>query len=383
MKQRFCIVDMGTKPMSTALILFVLAFGSGVARAQASCPADFCENPIQQICDDGGFLITLLDFDPAETSDNGFASYTYQICSPSPGTCSLDAGRSCLSHEQCAQHGAGTCNRECAVDSFRGLSHFDVSLAGLSCLSGTTGITGSCTGGPFSVGPDGSCGGIFVAKCDETELDPGECLEMTIQIPGEENGPGLGAAFVVSKESGDCNSSCIEGPSCDPCDRPPDEIECLTRTPGFWGTHPHITEEFLPVTICGEALTITDAGSCDSATEALCVSPGRESRGNQQYAQLVRQLTAAKLNLAASQANGVFCGEAIETRIGECEALCGASKKAISASGCIEDLAAFNESMDGLIPTPPPFDSPGPADSRQCRQANGNGTVIGKPPSCN
>ena len=62
------------------------------------------------------------------------------------------------------------------------------------------------------------------------------------------------------------------------------------------------------------------AGTCDSSSEALCVAPGRESNRNRDYAQLVRQLTAAKLNLAATTANGGFCGGNIHTKIDQCEA---------------------------------------------------------------
>lgn len=370
-------VSMGFKPISAAFVLLLLAFGSGVARAQ-ECPGDFCDHPIRQVCDDGGFLITLLGFVPAPPSDGGFATYTYSVCSPA-GTCSGDASVSCHDDFHCGQLGVGTCDQQCPVDKFKGLSHFNVDLGGLGCLTSTTGIMGSCSNGNFVVGPDGACGGI-VAKCDNVSIGDDECLMMTVQVPGEESSVGPGAALVVSKAGPPpCNGSCIEGPSCDPCDFPPPPFLCLTRTAGFWGTHPHITDDFLPVTVCGEELTTTSANSCESATEALCVSGGRESRGNPQYAQLVRQLTAAKLNLAASEANGVFCGEAIEARIAECEELyCDANKNAIEASGCIEDLTEFNESQDGLVPTPPPFDMPGPADSRKCRQANGNGLVIGK-----
>ena len=66
------------------------------------------------------------------------------------------------------------------------------------------------------------------------------------------------------------------------------------------------------------------------------------------------------------------------TVIDECEGLCGADHQTISESGCIDDLAAFNESQDTVTMTPAPFDSPGPADPSECREARGNGVVIGK-----
>ncbi len=230
---------------------------------------------------------------------------------------------------------------------------------------------------------DPSCPGDegLVAKCDvvsSNELDAGDCVQMKLTISGETAQLGVGAAQTQSKAGPGCALNCLSGPSCAPCNGgPPTEIECLTRTPGFWGTHPHITEQFLPVTVCGQPLQVTGAGVCNSSTEAMCVAPGQESRANRSYAQLVRQLTAAKLNLAATEDNGGFCGNEIAARIVECEGFCGANANMISASGCIEDLTAFNESLDSFPVTPSPFDSPGPADPTACRQANGNGVLIG------
>jgi hypothetical protein len=208
------------------------------------------------------------------------------------------------------------------------------------------------------------------------DLDPGECVVMRLAIAGEQPSLGAGAAMTVTKAGPGCATDCILGPSCDPCVVPPLE-QCLTRTPGFWGTHPHVTQLFLPVTVCGEALSVVEAGSCDSATEAMCVAPGRESKGNRAYAQLVRQLTAAKLNLAATGSLDGYCNGGIEATVAQCEALCDANQKTISSSGCIEALAAFNESQDTYPTTPAPFDHPGPANPTPCQTANGNGLVIG------
>jgi len=223
-------------------------------------------------------------------------------------------------------------------------------------------------------------GATRFARCDVStgsSLDTGECVKIRITIPGEVPGLGSGAVGAATTQESFCDESCMLGPSCDVCEEPKPGA-CLTRTPGFWGTHPHITGQFLNgLTVCRQALTTTAAGTCNSVTEALCVAPGRESRGNPAYASLVRQLAAAKLNLAAS---GNGCGPEIAARIAQCEALCGASQQTISASGCIEDLERFNESQDTVPITPPPFDSPGPAQPTQCQTANGNGIVIG--PSC-
>jgi hypothetical protein len=354
---------------------------------------DLCKPP-NPSCSASGFKITLTAFSPANSSNSGAASYTYTICSPPRGVCTGTArpGESCLDNNFCKTKGtesdaSATCTRECATDEFRGLSHFDVVFPeiGASCIGKGTVVTGSCSVGTFTLG-DGSCfgGGTgsekLVAKCDGTSLNPGDCLTMTVNIPGEE--VGLAAAVVVDKAGDNCTGTCIAGPSCEKCGTPPPPGGCLTRTAGFWGTHPLITAQFLPVSVCGVSLTGTDAGFGDSATEALCVAGGVECKSNTAYVQLVRQLAAAKLNLVATEFNGGTCGDAISALITKCESLCNADQTTISASGCIQLLDAFNQSVDTLTPTPAPFNNPGPADPTQCQAATGNGIVIGKPLFC-
>lgn len=379
--------------------LAIAFLGLGVSGfAQALCPGDFCDNPSfgqgANTCDAGGFLITLTNFAPAPPSTSGIASYTYQVCSPPAGSCSLDSGRSCLDNNHCAMFGAGVCTRECAVASFRDLGHFNIGLPMLgagSCLAEGTTITGSCTGGSFSVGPDPTCGGAFVAKCDNNNLSPGECYETTINIPGEENAPGLGAAFVQSKESTDCNETCFAGPSCEPCETTTPGDACLTRTLGFWGTHPHLIQSsdprslnLLPITVCGDSLTTTAADAC-STSEALC-SNALDRRQNPTYLSLAAQLAAAKLNLAATAAvsdgacsSWMYQGMNIQQWIAHCEDnFCDQNKQAISGSGCIEALDDFNNSQDtGFMQTPFPFDRPGPALVGECQLARGNGLWVG------
>ncbi|MFZ2207748.1 MAG: hypothetical protein WAV22_03675 [Porticoccaceae bacterium] len=156
---------------------------------------------------------------------------------------------------------------------------------------------------------------------------------------------------------------------------------CLTRTPGFWGTHPHVTVQFLDIEVCGETIDNTEAGNGSSSAEAMCVSGQDAKKGgsNMHYLQLVRQLTAAKLNIAASATDGGTCdsvgGVNIDALIETCELLCGASGKAIAASGCIEQLDAFNNSEDTLDVFGP-FVTPGPAAPAECQEANGNGVIV-------
>lgn len=163
-------------------------------------------------------------------------------------------------------------------------------------------------------------------------------------------------------------------------DRTPcDGDGCLTRTPGFWGTHPHVTAQYLSLDSCGLTLDSTLPRSVASATEDMCIS-GQDAKGaktSMQQLQLVRQCMAANLNLAASAAGGGRCGGAIEARIAECCAsLCnsGAAGNTISRSMCIEDIDEFNNSADSLEPYGP-FLSPGPADPSSCKSSRGNGWV--------
>jgi hypothetical protein len=288
------------------------------------------------------------------------------------------------------------------------LSHFDVGLPPEigSCAEGTT-ITGTCSNGNFVLGQDGSCDSFYSAKCDNTNLPTSGCLTMTVTFAGENVGVGLGLSILIDKEAQTCSAACGMGPSCEPCDGEEGE-ECLTRTIGFWGNHPWITNNYDPVTVCGDQLgcdnLASDTGacsalSCTSIMEGLCSVPGQELPTNQSYVTMVRQLTAAKLNLNATAAlsDGGTCStwtlndRSIQDWIAYCEGLCGADKATISGSGCIEALDAFNNSQDtgfDIVPAPfnrPPVNDQGViagADPSQCNLAQGNNKktklVIGK-----
>ena len=409
---------------------------------------DACQAPAN-VCK-AGFDVTLISFTPAATSQSGKATYVYEICEPVAGTCtgSLRPGESCLDNSFCQNKGqdndpSATCSRKCAVDTFRGLSHFDVAfplLADTSCLSGNNEVTGSCAcktgsssgcsvdssitigdsscfanecvGADTCEGPggnkhcsvtgvsctnsgqctqnlgacsqtgnacqtNGNCGPTPVAKCDNTNLVAGDCIVMTLEIAGETSGLGKGATVVVDKEATVCTSACMQGPSYDACDEGDGEA-CLTRTIGFWGTHPWITNNYVPVMVCGKSLGCSGAddgksnpaclaGQCNDVMEGLGSIPS-ELKGNEAYVTLVRQLTAAKLNLNATAAltSGAgqcssfsYQGMSITQWITTCENLCNANKATISGSGCIEALDAFNNSQDvGFAQTPAPFDRP-------------------------
>jgi hypothetical protein len=136
------------------------------------------------------------------------------------------------------------------------------------------------------------------------------------------------------------------------------------------------------------------AGSCNSIMEGLGSIPS-ELPSNQSYVAMVKQLTAAKLNLNATSAlfSGATCSgfrfqdKTIQQWIATCEALCGADKATISNSGCIEALDAFNNSQDtGFTQTPAPFDRPpvddfgnvSGADPREFTAAQGKSKSAGK-----
>lgn len=348
-------------PFLTIAVLFALAAPSSLG---AQCA---CDNTGASICGGQGFQITLTGF--SVDSLNGTSSWDYSVCNAPETGCVPPKD---LSHIDIDLPGLGACLTASQIVAVQQLGSTGGDGVMLTC--GVSEKDPSCD-------ISGTPGTDFVAKCDvvaPSNLDAGECATFRITIAGEMPTLGPGAASTVTKAGPGCVGDCILGPSCSPCTPPPPDDHCLTRTAGFWGTHPAVTAQFLPVTVCGKVLNGTAAGSCDSVTEALCVAPGRELKGMTSYAQMVRQLAAAKLNLEATADNGGSCGGAIAGRIAACEALCGASDGAIALSGCIDDLADFNESQDTFPVTPAPFDSPGSAAPASCQKANGNGIVIGK-----
>jgi hypothetical protein len=157
---------------------------------------------------------------------------------------------------------------------------------------------------------------------------------------------------------------------------------CFTHTPGFWGNHPEITEEFLNVQVCGVTINNVESSSGTSAIEAIC-SVGQDSDIlGPQVTQLVRQCTAAALNIAASTEGGGNCSTEfpnLERQMAACcsarSACTGFETAQFTVESCIEVLDAFNNSIDTLDPFGP-FVRPGPADSSVCRESRNNGVVV-------
>lgn len=385
-----------------ASILMLLALSNTASGAVTPpdltvCDGKTCENTLDGPICSQGFEITFKGMVAGNTSNSGKTSYNYEICDKSA------VGSAC----ECSETSTNGCTK------FHGLSHFDLlfpNLGTASCMSENIEITGTCSYGNFVLG-DGSCfepGGDsknFVAKCDNTNLPAGGCLLMTVSFAGETVGLGTGPTIVVDKEAQSCSTSCITGPSCDNCNPVPDDKPCLTRTIGFWGTHPWITNDYAPVEVCGVLLGCNGDsdgksnpscgfGQCTDIMEGLG-SIGKELKGNAAYVSMVKQLTAAKLNLNATSKlfSGASCSDfkfgekSISEWISSCENLCGADQAAITGSGCIEALDAFNNSQDiGFTQTPAPFDRPSiddfgnvsGADSKGFTGAQKTGVVVGK-----
>jgi hypothetical protein len=157
---------------------------------------------------------------------------------------------------------------------------------------------------------------------------------------------------------------------------------CFTHTPGFWGTHPAITDQFLNVSVCGVTLNNVESFSGTSAIEAIC-SVGRDGQIlGPQVTQLVRQCTAAALNIAASTEGGGNCSTAFPNLQRQMAACCsarsactGTETEQFTVESCIEVLDAFNNSIDTLDPFGP-FVRPGPADPGVCQESRNNGVVV-------
>ena len=170
----------------------------------------------------------------------------------------------------------------------------------------------------------------------------------------------------------------------DTCNVPNDK--CLTRTPGFWGTHPAVTQKYLEVEVCGVTLDNVRAGNSTSAIEAMC-SVGKDGKiMGPQMTQLVRQCTAAALNIAASKSfdgdcNNAEGSEGIDRIFASCcgsESICTDDPiEGFSINSCIGALDAFNNLPNDTLN----FDfKTGPADSSVCRASKDNKVVVDPTP---
>lgn len=189
-----------------------------------------------------------------------------------------------------------------------------------------------------------------------------------------------------------CNAGAAQADSSIVCPVPPPGT-CISRTPGYWGTHPTQTDSVLDggLLVCG--LTLTAAANfpstANSAVEDLCENnlDARPNHTSDQQLQLIRQCTAAALNLTLSgNGGGITAGEAacsafpnIATTFTNCcvgpTSTCdsGASVATINNSGCITTLDAFNNQFD-TVSFPTGFVNEN-AEPTECSIATGNGFV--------
>jgi len=256
---------------------------------------------------------------------------------------------------------------------------------------------------------------------------PGTGFPMDVTVPAndtlvvEGTEDHAGDAVIVNEASVTCDApnGQMFGPltamaNCPPCEA---GEGCYTRTPGFWCARPLATEHLLELEVCGITLDNVNDAEQGSAIEDLRVGRDHtidDSRGRSvgidpatlgfpngiepQNLQLIRQCTAATLNLAATEAAEGNCdteSPGIVQTVADCcsHALCTAPADAISASGCIADLDEFNNMDFGGIDfgTPDGFPTsngtgvpgnfpPGPADSSTCSEVNGNGFINDRTP---
>ncbi|MGG7055125.1 hypothetical protein [Nitrosomonas sp. ANs5] len=172
----------------------------------------------------------------------------------------------------------------------------------------------------------------------------------------------------------------ITGDATADCPFTPQEEGCLTRTPGFWGTHPDVTAKYLDLEVCGTTLNNVNAGNGHSAIEAMC-STGRDGRIlGPQLTQLVRQCTSAALNIAASQDLGGNCNSDFPNIDATFSACCGGESICTgdtvgdhSVESCITALDFFNNTDPDTLS----FDFPvGRAMPRACQDSRNNGIVV-------
>jgi hypothetical protein len=157
---------------------------------------------------------------------------------------------------------------------------------------------------------------------------------------------------------------------------------CFTHTPGFWGNHPAITALFLNVEVCGVTIDNVEALNGTSAIEAIC-SVGKDGKIlGPQLTQLVRQCTAAALNIAASVEGGGNCSSEfpnLDQQMAACcsaESACtGSPSQGFTVNSCIGILDAFNNSIDTLDPFGP-FVGSQKANPSVCQDSKNNGVVV-------
>ena len=188
--------------------------------------------------------------------------------------------------------------------------------------------------------------------------NPNQCLT-------DDCNPANGQCEVVDEVVCD-DETCTE---CDPLDgackdKDPYPEECVDegrcRTPGYWGSHggteklpksTNVTQGVIDsvgaLQVCGFTITQSDLLYDDSALEAMCVSVKGES-----VRQLLRQMTAATLNVVISGGNGDGSGTAQAELMADCNDVCaGTGDPTRDMQQCIGEVDCYNNggSWDSVL----------------------------------
>jgi hypothetical protein len=158
---------------------------------------------------------------------------------------------------------------------------------------------------------------------------------------------------------------------------------CLTRPPGFWASHPAIATQYLSEGLGTLPQDPQKAGDAAEAIRDLCAvgeDAARLAREPQQ-ARLVRQCSAAHLNVAATRAGGGSCTAEVPYLRTLLERCCGVevlntgnAPERYGIEHCVAVLEGFNNTPDTLAPFGP-FLNPVTADTRACQPVGNDGAV--------
>jgi len=354
----------GDVPASTALTAAFAHLGDedtdGVA---AGTPFSL---PVER-CTDNVFCNGLETCDPTLAED----SVRLGLCVPgTPPTC--DDGNACTT-DLCDTQLDECVNTDISAD----------------CNDGNACTADSCVPATGCVNTDNS------ARCEDSDVCTDDRCDPVTGCVNTDNSARCDDSDVCTDDRCDPVNGCVNTPN-NLCEG------CLTRTPGFWGTHPRVTALFLSIESCGLTLDTKVPATPGSVTEDLCFSAidAKANNTSPQQLQLIRQCAAAALNFAASTEGGGSCdnvvlsnGATIAAVFNRCcdeESLCtiGASGTRIGNSGCIGLLDEFNNSDDTidcttLDPSSVTFQTFCPslgangfnANPKRCDEANGNGFV--------
>lgn len=363
-----------TSRSASSITLVTLLFGTGVigTAALAEVPEECLLGPF---CTGDGFSI---DVEVVDDTLAGTRTFSYEICG---GDESSECGppANALSNFQlsmplpCVENGA-----------------VDIQSYGFDAAIFSGCAVDSPRGAPNQCEPEITAGAERI-KCDvadDVEFKEGDCTTVSVTVTGE---PFIGIGGTKAGPNLECVD--VDGVVCENDCIPENGDDCLTRTLGYWGRHPQVTDSYLPVTVCGVSLSHIGLASEGSALEDLCadtkVRAGGPTRrtGDPTFQTFIAQLAAAKLNIQASLDEDGSCDATLATALSGsgCNFVSLAaleadqcSKTGSALSACIAALNTFNQSQDGpsfALDLPDPFVDFRVAQPADCQTAIRNGFV--------